>query len=43
MSPQAYERKLTAILNADVAVYSRLICEDEDLTINTLTGHREMM
>ena len=43
MSPQAYERKLTAILSADVAGYSRLMGEDEDLTINTLTGHREMM
>ena len=43
MSPQTYERKLTAILSADVAGYSRLMGEDEDLTINTLTGHREMM
>ena len=43
MSPQTYERKLTAILSADVAGYSRLMGEDEDLTIKTLTGHREMM
>ena len=43
MSPQAFERKLTAILSADVAGYSRLMGEDEDLTINTLTGHREIM
>lgn len=43
MSPQVYERKLTAILSADVAGYSRLMGEDEDLTIKTLTGYREMM
>ena len=43
MSSQTYERKLTAILSADVAGYSRLMGEDEDLTIDTLTGHREMM
>ena len=43
MSPQAFERKLTAILSADVVGYSRLMGEDEDLTVSTLTGHREMM
>jgi len=43
MSPQEFERKLTAILSADVAGYSRLMGEDEDFTIRTLTGHREMM
>ena len=43
MNPQEFERKLTAILSADVAGYSRLMAEDEDLTIRTLTGHREMM
>jgi adenylate cyclase len=43
MSSQEFERKLTAILSADVAGYSRLMGEDEDFTIKTLTGHREMM
>jgi len=43
MSPQEFERKLTAILSADVVGYSRLMAEDEELTIRTLTGHREMM
>ena len=43
MSPQAYERKLTAILSADVVEYSRLMGEDEDSTIQTLTDNREMM
>jgi len=43
MSIQGFERRLTAILSADVAGYSRLMRLDEDLTITTLTGHREMM
>ena len=43
MSPQAYERKLTAILSADVAEYSRLMGEDDEATVSTLTGHRKMM
>ena len=43
MTPQEFERKLTAILSADVAGYSRLMGDNEELTIRTLTGHREMM
>jgi adenylate cyclase len=43
MTPQTFERKLTAILSADVAGYSRLMGEDEEFTIRTLAGHREMM
>ena len=43
MSPQEFERKLTAILSADVAGYSRLMGENDDATVRTLTGHREMM
>jgi adenylate cyclase len=43
MNPQEFERKLSAILSADVVEYSRLMSEDEDLTIRTLTGHRKMM
>lgn len=43
MTPQDFERKLTAILSADVGGYSRLMGDNEDLTIRTLTGHREMM
>jgi adenylate cyclase len=43
MSPQKFERKLSAILSADAVEYSRLMGEDEDLTIQTLTGNREMM
>src|SRR5437867_7216234 len=37
------ERKLTAILNADVKGYSRLMGEDEEATIRTLTAYRRVM
>src|SRR5262245_22117350 len=37
------ERKLTAILSADVKGYSRLMGEDEEATIRTLTAYREGM
>jgi adenylate cyclase len=37
------ERKLTAILSADVKGYSRLMGEDEEGTIRTLTAYREVM
>ncbi|MFQ6078772.1 MAG: adenylate/guanylate cyclase domain-containing protein, partial [Thermodesulfobacteriota bacterium] len=37
------ERKLTAILSADVKGYSRLMGEDEVATIRTLTAYREVM
>src|ERR1700746_2646826 len=37
------ERKLTAILSADVKGYSRLMGEDEVATIRTITAYREVM
>jgi adenylate cyclase len=37
------ERKLTAILSADVKGYSRLMGEDELATVHTLTTYREVM
>ena len=43
MSPDTYQRKLTAILSADVEGYSRLMGDDEDATIRTLTTYRELM
>jgi len=43
MPPQDLERKLTAILSADVAGYSRLMREDEEATIRTLTDYRRAM
>ena len=41
--PVNFKRKLTAILSADVEGYSRLMGEDEDATIRTLTTYRELM
>jgi adenylate cyclase len=43
MPPEPLERRLTAILSADVAGYSRLMGEDDDATVRTLTGYREMI
>jgi class 3 adenylate cyclase len=37
------ERKLTAILSADVKGYSRLMGEDDTATVRTLTAHRTLM
>jgi len=37
------ERKLAAILSADVKGYSRLMAEDEVATVRTLTAYRELM
>src|SRR5262245_5187623 len=43
MSPPVVERKLAAILSADVKGYSRLMGDDEVATVQTLTAHREIM
>ena len=43
MTEESFKRKLTAILSADVEGYSRLMGEDEDATIRTLTSYRELM
>src|SRR5512136_2525562 len=43
MTTQEVKRKLTAILNADVKGYSRLMGEDEVGTIRTLNAYKEMM
>jgi adenylate cyclase len=40
MPPEDLERKLAAILSADVAGYSRLMRDDEEATIRTLTDYR---
>src|SRR5882672_665140 len=37
------ERKLAAILSADVKGYSRLMGEDEEATLHTLTTHRKVI
>jgi adenylate cyclase len=43
MTTERYRRKLAAILCADVKGYSRLMGEDEEATIRTLTAYREVM
>ena len=43
MAPQDFKRKLTAILSADVEGYSRLMGEDEEATVRTITAYREVM
>ena len=40
MPPESFERKLAAILSADVAGYSRLMGEDETGTLAALKQHR---
>ena len=40
MAEEGFKRKLTAILSADVEGYSRLMGEDEEATIRTLTTYR---
>ena len=37
------ERKLTAIISADVEGYSRLMGKDEEATIRTLASYRQVM
>jgi class 3 adenylate cyclase len=41
--PVSMERRLAAILSADVQGYSRLMHEDETGTIQTLTAYRSLM
>jgi adenylate cyclase len=43
MTTQEVTRKLTAILSADVKGYSRLMSEDEEATVHTLTVYKELM
>ncbi len=40
MEPKSFHRKLTAILSADVAGYSRLMQNDEAATVKTLEVHK---
>jgi len=43
MNTEEFHRKLTAILSADVQGYSRLMGEDEESTVRTLTAYRTLM
>ena len=42
MTQGGFKRKLTAILSADVEGYSRLMGENEEATVCTLTRYREV-
>ncbi|MBT8367887.1 MAG: hypothetical protein KJP23_24600, partial [Deltaproteobacteria bacterium] len=43
MGQDDYKRKLTAILSADAAGYSRLMADDEAATVKTIASYREIM
>jgi TolB-like protein len=43
MATQDFKRKLTAILSADVKGYCRLMGEDEEATVRTITAHRKII
>jgi adenylate cyclase len=43
MTSEKFKRKLTAILSADVKGYSRLMGTDEEATVRTLQGYKEVM
>jgi adenylate cyclase len=43
MAEEGFKRKLAAILSADVVGYSRLMEEDEEATIRTITEYRKII
>ena len=43
MTQEGFKRKLTAILSADVEGYSRLMVNDEEATVRTLTTYRNVI
>jgi adenylate cyclase len=43
MTTKGFKRKLTTILSADVKGYSRLMQDDEEATVRTITAYREVM
>ena len=43
MATQDFKRKLTAILSADVKGYSRLMQEDEEATVRSITAYRQVI
>ena len=43
MATQDFKRRLTAIFSADVEGYSRLMREDEEATVRTITAYRAAM
>ncbi len=43
MAEKGFKRKLAAILSADVEGYSRLMGDDEEAAVRTLTAYREVL
>ncbi|MCP4002767.1 MAG: adenylate/guanylate cyclase domain-containing protein [bacterium] len=43
MSSETIERRLAAVLSADIVGYSRLMADDEDATVNTLRSRRDLV
>ena len=43
MIQEGFKRKLTAILSADAVEYSRLMSENEEATVSTITAYREVL
>lgn len=43
MVQEGFKRKLTAILSADAVEYSRLMGDDEEATVRTITAYREVI
>lgn len=43
MTSHSIQRKLKAIFNADVKGYSRLMGDDDEHTVNTITAYREII
>ena len=41
MSPETVQRKLAALLSADVVGYSRLMAQNEVATVKILNAHRD--
>ena len=43
MVDKGFRRRLTAILSADAVEYSRLMSENEEATVSTITAYREVL
>ena len=43
MADEGFKRKLAAILSADVEGYSRLMGDDEEATVSTITAYRKVL
>ncbi|NIS72187.1 MAG: guanylyl cyclase, partial [Proteobacteria bacterium] len=43
MAEESFKRKLTTMFSADVEGYSRLMEDDEEATVQTITAYRELM